>query len=65
MQGNKLIKTVGLIKGDLGEVDSLILPECMDIALLIYEQKLIDFIRHVNAKGAIIASISSTPSLLA
>ncbi|WP_255504994.1 DJ-1/PfpI family protein [Lysinibacillus sphaericus] len=50
---------------NLDEVDSLILPGCMDIALLIHEQKLIDFISHVNAKGAIIASISSTPSLLA
>lgn len=50
---------------NLDEIDSLILPGCMDIALLIHEQKLIDFIRHVNTKGAIIASISSTPSLLA
>lgn len=49
----------------LTKFDSLILPGCQDIALLIHEQKLIDFISHVNAKGAIIASISSTPSLLA
>ncbi|MFJ8098783.1 DJ-1/PfpI family protein [Lysinibacillus sp. NPDC096212] len=50
---------------NLDEIDSLILPGCMDIALLIHEQKLIDFIGNANAKGAIIASISSSPTLLA
>ncbi|MGE7672690.1 DJ-1/PfpI family protein [Lysinibacillus sp. NPDC094403] len=50
---------------NLDEIDSLILPGCMDIALIINEQELIDFISTVSAKGAIIASISSSPSLLA
>ncbi|MBG9456620.1 4-methyl-5(B-hydroxyethyl)-thiazole monophosphate biosynthesis protein [Lysinibacillus sphaericus] len=50
---------------NLDEIDSLLLPGCMDIALLINEQELIDFIGNAHVKGAIIASISSSPSLLA
>jgi protein deglycase len=50
---------------NLEEIDSLLLPGCMDIMTLIDEQKLFDFIRQVASKETVIASISSSPFLLA
>ena len=47
------------------EVDSLLLPGCMDIGTLINEQKLFEFIRQITENETIIASISSSPFLLA
>jgi protein deglycase len=47
------------------EIDSLLIPGCMDIGTLIHEQDLFDFIKYVGSKETIIASISSSPYLLA
>lgn len=47
------------------EIDSLLLPGCMDVETLINEQKLFDFIKNVTNETTIIASISSSPFLLA
>lgn len=50
---------------DSNEIDSLLLPGCIDIMTLVDEQALCDFIKIMHAKGAVIASISSSPYLLA
>lgn len=50
---------------NIGEIDSLLLPGCMDIGTLVDEQALIDFIRKMHETEAVIASISSSPYLLA
>ncbi|WP_442600198.1 DJ-1/PfpI family protein [Neobacillus sp. D3-1R] len=47
------------------EIDSLLLPGCMDIMTLIDEQGLIEFIKKATSEDTIIASISSSPFLLA
>lgn len=47
------------------EIDSLLLPGCMDIESLIDEERLFDFIKQVATKETVIASISSSPFLLA
>jgi 4-methyl-5(b-hydroxyethyl)-thiazole monophosphate biosynthesis len=50
---------------DIREIDSLLLPGCLDISTLIHEEKWFDFIRRVTDEQTIIASISSSPFLLA
>ncbi|MHC0036174.1 DJ-1/PfpI family protein [Pseudoneobacillus sp. C159] len=47
------------------EIDSLLLPGCMDVGTLINEQALFNFIKDVTNDQTIIASISSSPFLLA
>jgi protein deglycase len=47
------------------EIDSLLLPGCMDIMSLYQEERLFDFIKQVVTKETVIASISSSPILLA
>ncbi|MFD2445113.1 DJ-1/PfpI family protein [Bacillus sp. CGMCC 1.16607] len=47
------------------EIDSLLLPGCMDVGILIDEQKWFDFIKEVTNEDTIVASISSSPFLLA
>lgn len=50
---------------NLNEVDSLILPGCMDIIDLINEEALLDLIKDAASNDMIIAAISSSPTLLA
>ncbi len=50
---------------NLDELDSLLLPGCMDVMALANEEKLFDFIRRVATIDPLIASISSSPFLLA
>ncbi|MFJ7838043.1 DJ-1/PfpI family protein [Lysinibacillus sphaericus] len=50
---------------NVDEIDSLLLPGCMDIGTLVDEQELLYFIKTLDSKGAVIASISSSPYLLA
>lgn len=50
---------------NLGEIDSLLLPGCMDISTLKEEQRLFDFIKRAAETASVIASISSSPFLLA
>lgn len=50
---------------NLEEVDSLLLTGCMDIMSLIEEEKLTHFIKKAATKERVIASISSSPLLLA
>ena len=45
---------------ELDDIDSLLLPGCMDISTLQLEESLLDFIRYLSAKGGMIASISSS-----
>jgi protein deglycase len=47
------------------EIDSLLLTGCMDIGILQNEEKLFTFIREMERKVSLIASISSSPYLLA
>ncbi|QNK90037.1 DJ-1/PfpI family protein [Sporosarcina sp. resist] len=47
------------------EIDSLLLPGCMDIMSLYEEERIVDFIKQVVTKETVIASISSSPFLLA
>ncbi|NIK79969.1 4-methyl-5(b-hydroxyethyl)-thiazole monophosphate biosynthesis [Paenibacillus castaneae] len=47
------------------QIDSLLLPGCMDITSLYEEERLFDFIKQVATKETVIASISSSPFLLA
>lgn len=49
----------------INEVDSLLLPGCLDIGALAEEQEVVDFIRRITKADTIIASISSSPYLLA
>lgn len=50
---------------NMDEIDSLLLPGCMDIGALREEQALFDFVGKIGAAGHIIASISSSPFILA
>lgn len=50
---------------NIEEIDSLLLPGCMDIGALKDEEKWFDFIRKVTNENTIIASISSSVFLLA
>lgn len=50
---------------NLSEIDSLLLPGCMDISSLKDEQRLFDFLKQAASKATVIASISSSPFLLA
>jgi len=50
---------------NIEEIDSLLLPGCMDIGTLVDEQELLYFIQTLDSQGAVIASISSSPYLLA
>ncbi|KIL51096.1 DJ-1/PfpI family protein [Jeotgalibacillus campisalis] len=47
------------------EFDSLLLPGCMDVMTFIKEPKLTEFVKQVNSSETVIASISSSPLLLA
>lgn len=50
---------------NFSEFDSLLLPGCMDIMTLAEEHRLLEIIKKANSKDAVIASISSSPFLLA
>ena len=50
---------------NLEEIDSLLLPGCMDVMSLKDEERLFDFLKKVTTKEKVIASISSSPFLLA
>lgn len=52
-------------EANIADIDSLVLPGCMDISCLQQEQEIFDFIRAIHDKEGIIASISSSPYLLA
>lgn len=45
---------------NIEEIDSLLLPGCMDIGTLVDEQELLYFIQTLDSQGAVIASISSS-----
>jgi len=47
------------------EIDSLLLPGCMDISILFSKEEWFEFIRNVTNENTVIASISSSPYLLA
>ncbi|GLC87079.1 DJ-1/PfpI family protein [Lysinibacillus piscis] len=47
------------------EIDSLLLPGCMDIGVLQHEQHVLTWIQRIAEQQALIASISSSPYLLA
>lgn len=63
--GLNCIADLSVNEVELDDIDSLLLPGCMDISTLQLEESLLDFIRHLSAKGGMIASISSSPYLLA
>ncbi|MFJ7661057.1 DJ-1/PfpI family protein [Lysinibacillus sp. NPDC097162] len=63
--GLSCLADIQLCEVNLEEFDSLLLPGCLDIMTLVDAQELIDFIRKMSSTGAIIASISSSPYLLA
>ncbi|GGE62253.1 DJ-1/PfpI family protein [Priestia taiwanensis] len=50
---------------NLEEVDSLLLPGCMDIGVVMDDEELLAFIEKVATEERVIASISSSPLLLA
>jgi len=50
---------------NLKEIDSILLPGCMDIMTLIDEKELFEFIKQVASEETVIASISSSPYFLA
>ena len=50
---------------DMDEIDSLLLPGCMDINALQNKEKYIEFIKQASKREWLIASISSSPMLLA
>lgn len=50
---------------DIEDVDSILMTGCMDISGLKNEDKYIDFIKKLSSKVEVIASISSSPYLLA
>ena len=52
-------------KAKISEFDSLLLTGCMDIFQLEAEETIFSFIRGLYDSGAVIASISSSPFLLA
>lgn len=47
------------------EIDSIVLPGCLDIKSLLNEERLFEFLKQVVSKETIVASISSSPFLLA
>jgi len=47
------------------EIDSLLLPGCMDINALQNKEKYTEFIKEASKRDLVIASISSSPMLLA
>ncbi|MFD3448375.1 DJ-1/PfpI family protein [Microbacteriaceae bacterium 4G12] len=47
------------------DIDSLVLTGCMDIFSLENEKKLFEFLKQIESKVSVIASISSSPYLLA
>jgi 4-methyl-5(b-hydroxyethyl)-thiazole monophosphate biosynthesis len=50
---------------DISTIDSLLLPGCMDISTLFDNQDLIQFLQKFIDRDIVIASISSSPYLLA
>ncbi|MDZ5473056.1 DJ-1/PfpI family protein [Bacillus sp. 31A1R] len=50
---------------NFNEIDSLLIPGCMDISTIMNEEKLIHFIKEIASENRVIASISSSPLLLA
>lgn len=47
------------------EIDSIVLPGCLDIKPLLDEKGLVEFLKQVDTKETIVASISSSPYFLA
>ncbi|WP_210367460.1 DJ-1/PfpI family protein [Bacillus sp. REN3] len=52
-------------EANLEEIDSLLLPGCMDIMAIGNQDGYIDFIKQAAVKAKVIAGISSSPLLLA
>lgn len=50
---------------DLNEIDSILLPGCMDFKDIIHEQQVIHFLQQAASEERVVASISSSPALLA
>jgi protein deglycase len=63
--GLTCVPDVSIDEVNLHEIDSLLLPGCMDVGILINEQGLFNFLKEVTNNETIIASISSSPFLLA
>ncbi|QWU16026.1 Putative intracellular protease/amidase [Paenibacillus sophorae] len=63
--GLQCIPDTTIAEVDQAEIDSLLLTGCMDILALQNEADLIKFIRRTGSKASVIASISSSPFLLA
>lgn len=63
--GLSCVPDTTIIEVNPEEIDSLLLPGCMDIMTLIDKHELFEFINQMAAKEIVIASISSSPFLLA
>jgi protein deglycase len=63
--GLTCLPDVSIEQVDLQEIDSLLLPGCMDIMALHKEEELFKFIQTAGEVVSVIASISSSPYLLA
>lgn len=50
---------------NIEEIDSIVLPGCLDIKTLLNEETLFEFLKQAVTKETIVASISSSPYLLA
>lgn len=63
--GLTCIADINVREVNLNEIDSVLLPGCMDVITLINEEALIDLIKEAASKDIVIAAISSSPTLLA
>ncbi|MBY0122008.1 DJ-1/PfpI family protein [Bacillus sp. S/N-304-OC-R1] len=63
--GLTCIADVTISELDLNEIDSILLPGCMDFKEIIHEQKFIHFLQQAVSEETVVASISSSPALLA
>ncbi|OIU70440.1 DJ-1/PfpI family protein [Rossellomorea aquimaris] len=63
--GLNCIPDVTIDNLDHEEIDSLILPGCMDIMKAAGDERLIHFLKEIESRMTVIAAISSSPLLLA
>lgn len=63
--GLTCIPDIAIDKINLDEIDSLLMPGCMDIQAMEGKENYIHFIRQASERELVIASISSSPLLLA
>jgi protein deglycase len=63
--GLTCIPDVTIDKLNKKEIDSLVLTGCMDVMKLADEESLFTFLKEIESKLSVIASISSSPFLLA